>query len=82
MLVWHAPLTPEQYDIVIDANKNGVYNAATDGLDSGSPGFVVLATLAAADASGDGSRIMIRRVHNPTEGRMFLINLFGKKVAR
>ena len=54
MLVWHAPLTPEQYDIVIDANKNGVYNAATDGLDSGSPGFVVLATLAAADASGDG----------------------------
>jgi len=43
VLVWHAPLTPGRYDIVIDANRNGVYNAATDGLDSGSPGFVVIA---------------------------------------
>ena len=43
MLIWHAPLSPGQYDIVIDANRNGVYNAATDGLDSGSPGFIVLA---------------------------------------
>jgi len=30
------------YDIVIDANQNGDYDAATDGLDSGSPGFVVI----------------------------------------
>ena len=44
VLVWHTPLTPGRYDIVIDANRNGVYNAATDGLDSGSPGFVVLAS--------------------------------------
>jgi hypothetical protein len=43
VLIWHAPLTPGEYDIVIDANRNGVYNAATDGLDSGSPGFVVIA---------------------------------------
>jgi len=43
VLVWHAPLAPGRYDIVIDANRNGVYNAATDGLDSGSPGFIVLA---------------------------------------
>jgi len=43
VLVWHAPLTPGRYDIVIDANRNGVYDAATDGLDSGSPGFVVVA---------------------------------------
>ncbi len=42
VLVWHAPLAPGSYDIVIDANRNGVYNAATDGLDSGSPGFVVV----------------------------------------
>jgi hypothetical protein len=28
---------------VIDANQNGNYDAATDGLDSGSPGFVEIA---------------------------------------
>jgi len=43
VLVWHARLTPGSYDIVIDANRNGDYNAATDGRDSGSPGFVVVA---------------------------------------
>ena len=42
MRTGHAPLTPGSYDIVIDANRNRVYNAATDGLDSGSPGFVVI----------------------------------------
>ena len=42
MLVWHAPLTTGGYDVVIDANQNGVYDASTDGLDSGSPGFVVI----------------------------------------
>ena len=42
VLVWHAPLTTGRYDIVIDANRNGVYDAATDGLDGGSPGFVVV----------------------------------------
>ena len=43
VLVWHAPLVPGEYDIAIDANRNRVYDAATDGLDSGSPGFVVVA---------------------------------------
>ena len=43
MRTGHAPLAPGRYDIVIDANRNGVYDAATDGLDSGSPGFVVIA---------------------------------------
>ena len=28
---------------MIDANQNGNYDAATDGLDSGSPGFVEIA---------------------------------------
>lgn len=41
--VWHAPLAPGEYDIVIDANRNDVYDAATDGLDRGSPCFVVIA---------------------------------------
>jgi len=42
VLVWHAPLVAGVYDIVIDANRNGVYDAHADGLDSGSPGFVVV----------------------------------------
>ena len=42
VLVWNAPLVIGEYDIVIDANQNGVYDASTDGLDSGSPGFVVI----------------------------------------
>jgi len=42
VLVWHAPLASGRYDIVIDANQNGDYDAATDGLDRGSPGFVVI----------------------------------------
>nr|QNO48392.1 hypothetical protein GLNMMLEO_00001 [Methanosarcinales archaeon ANME-2c ERB4] len=43
MRTGHAPLTPGRYDIVIDANQNGVYDARADGLDRGSPGFVVVA---------------------------------------
>ncbi len=43
MRTGHAPLVPGRYDIVIDANQNGDYDAATDGLDSGSLGFVVVA---------------------------------------
>ena len=27
---------------MIDANRNGFYDAPTDGLDSGSPGFIVI----------------------------------------
>ncbi|MEA1864767.1 MAG: hypothetical protein U9N46_06180 [Euryarchaeota archaeon] len=45
VLIWHAPLALGMYDIVIDANRNGFYNAATDGLDSGSPGFVVVVSI-------------------------------------
>jgi len=33
---------PGEYDIVIDANRNSVYDVSTDGLDNGSPGFVVI----------------------------------------
>ena len=43
VLVWHALLVLGEYDIAIDANRNRVYDAATDGLDSGSPGFIVVA---------------------------------------
>jgi hypothetical protein len=43
VLIWHAPLTPGCYDIVIDANQNGDYDAATDGLDRGiRHGFIVI----------------------------------------
>jgi len=37
------PLVPGRYDIVIEANQNGFYNESTDGLDSVSPGFIVVA---------------------------------------
>lgn len=42
VLVWHSPSVPGRYDIGIDANQNRVYDASTNGLDSGSPGFVVI----------------------------------------
>ena len=42
VLVWHAPLVIGEYDVMIDANQNGIYNVATDGLDRGSPGFAVI----------------------------------------
>jgi hypothetical protein len=37
VLVWNASLVIGEYDIVIDANQNDVYDASTDGLDSESP---------------------------------------------
>jgi hypothetical protein len=33
-IVWHAPLTPGKYDIVIDVNGNGKYDKNIDCLDS------------------------------------------------
>ena len=40
--VWPPPLTVGQYDMVFDANQNGVYDAATDAVDDPNhPGFVV-----------------------------------------
>jgi hypothetical protein len=43
-LVWPRPLTPGEYDMVFDANQNGVYDAATDVVDDPNhPGFVVRA---------------------------------------
>ena len=42
VLVWNAPLMIGEYDIVVDANRNGIYDASMDGLDGGSPGFVVI----------------------------------------
>ena len=42
--VWPPPLTPGEYDMVFDANRNGVYDAATDVVDHPAhPGFVVQA---------------------------------------
>jgi hypothetical protein len=42
--VWPPPLTPGEYDMVFDANQNGVYDAATDVVDHPDhPGFVVQA---------------------------------------
>jgi hypothetical protein len=43
MCTGHAPLVPGRYDIVIDANRNRVYDTSADGLDSRSPGFIVVA---------------------------------------
>ena len=40
-LLWPQPLTVGAYDIVFDADQNGVYNAGIDAVDSASPGFVV-----------------------------------------
>jgi parallel beta-helix repeat protein len=40
--VWPPPLTPGEYDMVFDANQNGVYDAAIDVVDDPNhPGFVV-----------------------------------------
>jgi hypothetical protein len=44
VLIWHARLTTGGYNVVIDANRNGFYDATTDGLDSESPGFIVIAS--------------------------------------
>ena len=44
VLIWHDPLVAGVYDIVVDANRNGVYDALADGLDSEiQQGFVVIA---------------------------------------
>jgi len=43
VLIWHAPLVPCRCDIVIDLEPNRVYDVETDGPDSGSPGFIVVA---------------------------------------
>jgi len=40
-LIWTSSVEGE-YDIVVDVGGNGQYDASTDGLDSGSPGFVVI----------------------------------------
>jgi hypothetical protein len=40
--VWAPPVTPGEYDIVFDANRNGQFDAATDAVDDPNhPGFVV-----------------------------------------
>jgi len=40
--VWPAPLTPGEYDIVFDANRNGIYDVGIDVVDNPAhPGFVV-----------------------------------------
>ncbi len=48
--VWPPPLTPGEYDMVFDANRNGVYDAAIDVVDHPAhPGFTVV-----SDTDGDG----------------------------
>ena len=40
--VWPPPLTPGEYDIVFDANQNGIYDVGIDAVDNPHrPGFVV-----------------------------------------
>ncbi len=40
--VWPAPLTPGEYDMVFDANRNGIYDVGIDVVDNPAhPGFVV-----------------------------------------
>jgi hypothetical protein len=42
-LVWQSPLLRTgEYDIVFDANQNGIYDAGIDAVDGVSPGFVVV----------------------------------------
>jgi hypothetical protein len=44
--VWIPPLTPGEYDMVFDANRNGVYDTSIDVVDhSAHPGFVVQASV-------------------------------------
>jgi hypothetical protein len=40
--IWNPPLSIGEYDIVFDVNQNGYYDLGIDGIDSGSPGFIVV----------------------------------------
>jgi len=52
--VWGAPLTSGSYDVIEDANNNGVYDAGVDGVDSvAEVGFIVDANNLVADAGSD-----------------------------
>jgi hypothetical protein len=55
-VIWHQLLTPGTYDIVVDANRNGVYNQAVDCLDAGGcnvvAGFFVIPELLLGTALG------------------------------
>ena len=46
VLVWPAPVTAGEYDVVIDVNRNGTYDEGVDILDGApnAPGFVVVGT--------------------------------------
>jgi hypothetical protein len=51
--VWPPPLTDGGYDIVLDVNQNGIYNAGIDAVDNPNhPGFTVSSTC--TDSDGDG----------------------------
>jgi hypothetical protein len=46
VLVWPAPLTPGEYDMVFDANQNGTFDFWFDAVDDPNhPGFIVLARI-------------------------------------
>jgi len=78
VLVWHARLMPGHYDIIIDANRNGVYNAATDGLDSGSPGFIVVTDAPPHPASISSSPRPGRNHHSDRSGVIGMIRIRRK----
>jgi hypothetical protein len=53
--VWPSPLTIGEYDIVLDVNRNGVYNAGIDAVDDPNhPGFTVISSPTCTDKDGDG----------------------------
>jgi len=53
--VWPPPLTIGEYDIVLDVNRNGVYNACIDAVDDPNhPGFTVGPPPTCTDNDGDG----------------------------
>jgi len=53
--VWPPPLTIGEYDIVLDVNQNGVYNACIDAVDDPNhPGFTVSSPTTCTDSDGDG----------------------------
>jgi len=56
-LIWPAPVDPGEYDIVFDANQNGVYDALIDYVDHPNhPGFIIsecpIAAFTASPTSG------------------------------
>jgi hypothetical protein len=53
--IWPSPITIGEYDIVLDVNQNGIYNAGVDAVDNPNhPGFTVSSAPTCTDDDGDG----------------------------